>query len=170
MLTRAVGFVDGVSEVPEGWMLFLSYEWVLDATGRTCRRGEKVYGSNIEGVRCHFGGNRLHVDGTTLTTSGQSRILICEESNRKRGGLSTVSSGARAIDGLPETLDGDLRLRAVDKHGTIVIEIDGVPYYIHPSDHWQRMIETQDNDCDAIRTDSLTNYGLLRDEQIEFGQ
>ena len=155
MLTPAINFVDRVPEVPEGWTLHISYGTVLDATGKPCR-GPVIYGSSIKGkggwgaIGCYFDGDRLHVYGTTLKTTGRSRILICTGTNRTRGGLSTIGAGTvQAVDWLPVRTYGFPTLRAVDKQGAVVVEIGGQAFYIYPGGKWDGTSETTDGNCDA---------------------
>ena len=119
--------------------------------------GSSFYGYSFDGKR---------VQGETQKTANRSRVLIGQIDERTNGNLSTIFAYVTPVDTLPEATYGGPRLRAVDKQGAAIVDIDGQPFYIYPGSHWERTTATQDGSCPATRTDTLTNYGLLRNEQI----
>jgi len=160
MLTPAVDFADGVSEVPEGWTLLLEYRSIVECIGCRCGIGHSLAGSYS------FDGKR--VQGTTTGSANRSRVLIGQFSQRSSsGGLSMIAPAITAVDSLPEARYGGPVLRAVDKQGAVVVEIDGQTFYIYPGGHWARTMEYKGGDCPETHTVTLTNFGLLPNEQID---
>jgi len=94
-----------------------------------------------------------------------SRVLIGRTLARRRGPQHFLT-GITAVDRLPEAKYGGPTLRAVDKQGAAVVEIDGQTFYIYPRHDWERTVQTDYDGCPATQTDTLTNFGLLRDDDM----
>lgn len=174
-LTPAVGFTNGVSEVPEGFRIFLEYKHRSDPHWDECPRVVQQLGVPEYATSFYFDGDRLHALSPCWQTGEcyPRAVLIrdCYHPNSADVAEGDYWCQYKAIDTLPAAIgEVGIVLRAIDKEGTVVVEIEGQPYYICSGGHWQRMIETTDNyageTCDHTQTTSLTNYGLIANDEI----
>lgn len=161
MLSPAVDFIDGVSEVPEGQTLLVEYQQQASGEG-DC--GSFWYDELAPGY--DFADGQLYgiIQGST---SNQSRVLVGHMEYRGSSGRGGWTSFVKAVDLLPGWIaDGLTTLRAVNDQGAMVVEIDDQLFWIPSGSNWAWTLERQVGDCRMTERNTLTNLGLLRNEQI----
>ena len=165
MLTPAVDFADSVSEVPEGQTLLIQYSTIASGVG-----GCDGFWYDELAPAYDFDGSHLY--GTVISTylatlPNRSRVLIGKKDSRGSNGRGGEDAFIEAVDLLPQAIDDGIAVRAVDEQGAIVVEINGQPFWIYPGSHWSATIARQYGDCRVGESVTLTNFGLLRNEQID---
>jgi streptogramin lyase len=171
-LTPAVEYADSISAVPEGYALFIEL-WNHYQGEGACSE------IMIDFPTYDYSGDILSGEEFYETPNNRSRVII--GSGNSVGGTAGggISSGLTAVDRLPFILAGDspqLILRAVASDGSLVVDIDGHAFWIHAGSDWEATFDGKndgpwkgDADCRVVRMMTLTNYGLLRDADIELG-
>ena len=143
MLTPAVDFADGVSAVPEGQTLLVEYQRIASGKG-VC---EGVWWDH-PAPAYQFDGKQLR-GVVTGPSSNRSRVLIGNIIFRSANGRGGETTSITAVDLLPQAIGNGIVLRAVDKQGAIVAEINGQSFWIYPDSRWEMTVERQEGACRA---------------------
>lgn len=163
VLTPALDFVDGMSEVAEGQALFVEY-WIRTTGEGDC---EQIY---IDFPTYSFQGN-LTGEGFHELPANRSRIIVGIGYSLGGTAGSGISSSLAAVDLLPYEIGRShpkVVLRAVAGDGALVAEIDGERLWIPPRKRWRYVVETQvGGNCRETDVITLDNRGLLSNEQID---
>jgi hypothetical protein len=179
-LERAVDFEKGISNIPEGYYLFLEY------FGRSACSGEcncPVVEAPAPLYEITSSGELWIERDLGVTPTGESWI------RKDLEGRLTLSSpiagffvfndwggGVYVMDTLPFTLTpGDTAIAAVysvDAEGTAVVEIFGETYFIKPGQSWTDSGDVRQEPpkgCHVSYSTRVTNFGLYPQTQIRFG-
>jgi len=180
MLTPAVDFADGVSEVPDGQALFVEY-FNFTSFGEKCPPAaiaepwEGYYFTDRYGQSSRVLRTDGHLEAPHVMPSANGSRVLVGTGNNYWNKLS-------AVDSLPYVLSDNGRiyvggpsadqigLRCVTKQGALVVEINGKSAWINPGQSWSKTEVHRDGYCWITYTSTLINHGLLLDQQIHLKQ
>jgi hypothetical protein len=178
-LERAVNFEKGISNIPQGYFIFLEF-FSRSVCSDKCNCAPEASAPLYEFTST----GELWIERDLgFASTGKPWI------EKDLDGLPTVSSpmagffvfndwGGRiyVLDTLPFTLDpGDTPIAtvySVDAEGTAVVEVYGETYFIQPGQSWTDsgdMRREPPEGCRISYSTSLTNFGLFSQTQIRFG-
>jgi hypothetical protein len=164
-LERAADFEKGVSNIPKGYFIFL-----------------ELSGSNVCSDECHCAPAPVR-PAYNFTASGELwtdlESLPAALASPTVGffGYGNWRDKLFIMDALPFNLQPYddttvATLYSVDAQGTAIVEIAGETYFIKPGQSWTDSGEVRQEPpagCHVSYTRRLTNYGLLPQTQIQFG-
>lgn len=165
-LERAVDYEKGISNIPEGYYIFLEF--------RT---------SSVCSDECHCPVVEAPAPLYEFTSAGE---LWIERDLQDFPTLSSPIAGffvvndwgghVYVVDALPFTLEpGDTTIAtvySVASDGTAVVEVFGETYFIKPGQAWTDSSEIRQEPpagCRVSYSTSLANFGLFSETQIRFG-
>jgi hypothetical protein len=161
-LELAVTFEKGVSQVPQGYYVFIEYSY-RDECSAACQCAPGPVKPNYN----FTSSGELVTDQEDILPALSTPIVGFFGYDRRARDQLYV------IDSLPYQTPpyDEFIIYSVDAQGTVTVDVDGIPYFVRPGQSWtdRGSVSQAPAGCTISYNSRLSNYGLLPQAQIQLG-